>query len=407
MKKFIPSILIIVLIVSFLFPITSFGMFKLHYIPTAICLILGLYILIMPSDKRNNLQIAYNFSKTAFLILLLLSVVYVFRSDSLFSDVPRNLREHTVYMALYGYIFVFTAIIIKFKAIYSIKLAKAINVYLFLYYIVQTISARTIPHNAYIACIGMLIFSNGLYKLLYSKRQNISFLITIIQVITFISMPILAYLRGASFTTIVILATQLLFQSHNRVRNISILIVISVLTMFLFSSNYISTYFKDNNTYEYESVLQMSDALDMSDENKNIRFVWVQETIEYSISSPLIGYVYNYTFPSFNNSISGAAGLHNYYLSMIVDTGYITFFLYLCILLLATFNGIKRIRSGDTTCIIYISWNIALISTYSTNCYGHIWSTSSVMGLLHAYAIVKLLTPSPKNPNKNNSFYSK
>lgn len=55
-------------------------------------------------------------------------------------------------------------------------------------------------------------------------------------------------------------------------------------------------------------------------------------------------------------------------------------------------------RAGELECVKYISWNIALISTYITNCFGYVWRVSSVMGLLHAYAIVKLLT----NPHMHN-----
>ena len=360
----------------------------------------GLYVLILPSGKHINLQIAYYFSKTAFLILLLISVLYIYRSSSSFSNEVRNLREHIVYMSLYGYIFVFIAVIIKFELIYNIKLAKAISAYLYLFYIVlNTVSLyfnHIVPHNAYLACVGMLLFSNVLYNFLYTRQQSISFLYTLFVIVILFSMPILAFLRGATFTTILILVTQLFFLSRNRIRNITVIILIGAFTTLILSSNFMNDYFKETNIYEYESALEMSNALTQSDHNKDVRFIWWKEAIGNSISSPVIGYAYSYSFSSIGNSAGSAAALHNYYLSMIVDTGYITFLLYLYILLLATFNGIKRIKSGDTTCIKYISWNVALISTYSTNCYGHVWSASSVMGLLHAYAIIKLLTPSPK-----------
>jgi len=400
MIKFDHRIVIVLLIISLIYPFFSTQMTKLHYIPTLIFLVYGLFISFIPCHRQKKLQVTYYLSRTAFLILLALSVLYIFRGNSLNLNTSRNIREQIVYMGLYGYIFVFIAIMIKYNAVYHAKLAKIITIYLSTFYIFfnvfYIITNGKVAHNASYACIGMILFSNSLYKLLYMKQSTRKYMFTLIESVLLFSMPILAFLRGATFTTIIILILQILFLSRNRARSFFMILIMGSIIVWIFSSDYISGYFKEENPYEYESQIEMSQALTSNDSNKDVRLMWWGNAIKASISSPVIGYAYRYDFLSFNNANMSAAGLHNYFISMIVDTGYITFLLYLIILLMATINGIKRIKAGDSECIKYISWNIALISTYGTNCFGHVWRASAIMGLLHAYAIVKLLSPSRK-----------
>ncbi len=301
------------------------------------------------------------------------------------------------YVINYAYFPIFIIIFSSGKIILH-KLLKLFIIVLAIYYILYNVSYyinfNRAAHNAFSACVGLMLLSIVSYNIVYNKHNYIHQLLLYFIFILLILMPILAVLRGATFTMLVIIAIQI-FTSRKHLPKQTLLILLgSVVVVLLFSNELMINIFTKGSEdfYNYDTPLDMVSALNTPDPNRDVRLGWwisVQRTFR---SSPLWGTALSYTFSPFGRYTANASMLHNYYLSMIVDGGLLLFLPHLFIIIAATRKGIKKYIKGHREIIMFLCWNIAIISTYFSNAYGHRWDTSVILSFAQAYIVVYFYT---------------
>jgi hypothetical protein len=267
-------------------------------------------------------------------------------------------------------------------------------VYIYSYYLFFNtyglILTGRIPHNAFIACLGIILFVNTYYSLLYKHHRFIINILMILFLVFLIVMPILAVLRGASLTLVAIIIVLLLSSRRKFTSRVIVLTFGVVLALFILTSDSIVTYFNESQHYGYVRPSDMISVLGESDPNKEVRINWWKDVLLSGKGTALFGTAFNYTFDPFNRGESSSDMLHNYYMSMLVDGGLLLLLLYTSLIVLAFRKAINVLGKGSDISVKYVCWNIALISTYSTNAYGHRWDTAVAMSLLQAYSILRI-----------------
>lgn len=343
----------------------------------------------------------YNISKISYIYVIILFIAYKLNSTYMFSG------DQIFHMLAYANIFIFIANMLYNSANINNIIRTLLYIYLYISYISYNISyyiqSGEIAHNAYYACLGLILFSDSLHNLLYNKLSAKMRIISIIQTIVLIIMPILAILRGATLTLVLIILIQIIYINKANILRIVLTIFVFALVVLIISSpEYVNT-FASRGIYGYSKPQDIMQSVLDEDINRNIRMAWLEEVEKTVKKSPIWGTAYTFQFYPFGTDQANTSMLHNYFAGMIVDTGMVTFLLYLLILVKVLKNGHKSIRKGKTTNIKYICWIIAIISTLYTNCYGHIWRTSLTMALLQAYAIIELAKPYTRRISNHSS----
>jgi|GEM_PF-5131217 len=388
---------------------------KAHYIVLFVSLLYAARcFIIKPRYIKFNKGIytIFIYIKIIIVYLIILTTVYLIQSPNAGLSKLRDIFAQLNYMILYLIIFIYAANMIIEKSIASKNIEKMLILYLYIYYIwyniVYIVQNSSVAHNAYYACLGLILLSNAIDKLLYKKMQNLLRIVYILQIIALILMPIMGYLRGATLSLMVILAVHMLSIVRDKRSNklISAILMVAILAMsinVLTSKQYIKK-FEETNIYGYSRPQDILGAYTSNSEsNRDVRITWWSGILATLSSSPIWGTAFMFEFQPFGTYTSNASMLHNYYASIVVDTGSIVIILYVIIVIGAIKAAIKQIKKGKNRIVKYICWNIAIMSTYATNAYGHVWHIAIAMAILHSYALLKMYGYEEKEITWNNT----
>lgn len=355
-------------------------------------MVLGFQVIISLNTRKNtsyNNKYVFTLSKISFVYVVILFLLYKINSTNMITG-------YGIFrMLAYSNIFIFIAYMQSNNTVDNNIIRKLLYAFIYTYYIYYNVwyyvNYEIVPHNAYIACLGLILYSDTLYKLIYKNISITARMVLILVILILIMIPILAVLRGATITLFLITLIQLFYIAKtNKLRIVLAIFVLILGIIVLSSQSFEHAFTSQANIYGYTKPQDIITSITREDRNRDVRIFWYNEIVTVLRRSPIWGTVYEFRFSPFGIDEATASGLHNYYASMLVDTGLVAFMLYLIIIVRVYKRGNRSIIAGNTVYIKYICWNIAIMSTLFTNCFGHVWRTSGVLALLHAYAIVQL-----------------
>jgi len=387
-----------ILLYSF-FARTALAGYKVYYLDLAITLVLGFRILLTKPyhiTRKTFEGKVYNYCRVAFVFLLFLIIPYYLLFEANSSNIAkRSVNELLCDIVVYMYFFVYLGNLIKDRLQLNQSIYKIIMAYAVVYYVYYNINSFMIhgkvAHNAYYACLGLILLSNVLYKLFYTKIKKWK-LFYVSAAITLTVMPILAILRGATATMVVIYFVMLVFRRRKIISTLVQLSAILLVIIVILSRESVLVFFEESNDYGYSRPEEMLSAYTETDANRDIRVDWFELAFDSFMQNPLIGSAYSFGFDPFDRShFGGGYALHNYYAAILVDAGFLLILFYISIFFKVILISIKFRAQNNTEIPKYLGWTVAVISTNATNAYGHIWHISLAMHLILAYAILKLI----------------
>ena len=372
----------------------------MYYLDLVITLVLGFRILFTKPFHISRISFGgkvYNYCRIAFVFLLLLMIpYYLLVLENSGNIARRSINELLCDIVVYMYFFVYLGNFIKDRLQFNQSIHKVIMVYVVVYYVYYNINSfmmyGKVAHHAYYACLGLILLSNVLYKLLYTKIKTKSKLFYLSVAIILTVMPILAVLRGATMTTVLVYLIMLLFRRGKVINTLILISIILALFVIITSSGKFQDTFEDSNSYGYSRPEDMLTAYTGDDANRDVRFDWSTLAFDTFIQNPLIGSAYLFEFDPFGNShYGGGYALHNYYAALLVDTGFLLGLFYIIILFKIILISIKSKAQNNAQIPKYLGWTVAIVSTNATNAFGHVWSVSLAMHIILAYAVLKII----------------
>lgn len=328
--------------------------------------------------------------RTALVGYIIVSIIFMYYK---LTHGPFYSGEKAFHYLVYASPFIFVMYIQRLNMVTNQRMKVILRIYLYTYYLSYNIMYIAqhggVPHNALVACLGLLLLSDALNKLIYEKKTARQTIWVSIEVVFLVIMPILAILRGATITMGMILVIQAMYVAKATVMRVILFVAVIVSILLIITSSQYVSIFASKDLYGYTKPSDILSSITEEDSNRDIRIEWLDEAATVIKKAPLFGTMLQFTFHPFGKE-EDSSMLHNYYAGLIVDTGIITLLCYILIVTRAMINGHRSIAAGNVRNVTYICWLVAIMSTLYTNCYGHIWNAGLPMFVLQAYAIHQL-----------------
>lgn len=353
-------------------------------------------ILILSNDSFSILKIAYLlllFNLLFFIYTVVLS--YTGTKPFLFSFHGNVLLTSFHYMWPYALVPLGIIIGITACAKYTHKSIIRLIVYftfaVFIVSLKKHIDSGLGPMNFHGAFstgyLSHVLLAYILTLLLNNHYTTVKSIIMGVGIIVLFLFPFYGALRGA--TAVSIITIVIIFVSYGMIgtrfyRIIGFIILATVIVLFF--AKPVTDIFAEENKYGYRSLIDVPMSYTGTIDTAESRFEWWNDAVQSYLKSPIWGTAFSFRYYR-DGILESAIGLHNYFLSTLVQGGLLLFiplFLIISKSILKCINGIIR---GKYYYVLLLAWLFAWIMLNISNTHIFLSKTGPVLSMMFGLTV--------------------
>jgi len=249
-------------------------------------------------------------------------------------------------------------------------------------------------HSAFLGSVMHMLLAIMIVRLVNSRNPIKQLGYSLMGLILF-SVPFVGALRGASFGSILIAVVAYLLSSHKKKGRFSVFLPILIaltLGYFVFSTQF-SDRFEEDNPYEYESLSEVITlGFTPTGRTAQARIGWWMYALESLERSTIYGWGMLFSFQrSPSSPVVSARGVHNYYLSALIDGGLMLFIPLILLYIIPLCVGLKFSWFEDKYTALPVCWLLAIVLQRLTNTFAFGIVTSRMSSIITGYCIGQIL----------------